>query len=322
MRVLIYEFIAGGGMVHTALPRDLLPMGHAMLRAVVSEFAAAGCEVVTTRDHRVPHTPAAHNLTITSAADLVAVFDDLPRLCQAALVIAPEFDGILESLLRRVEKSGVRNLGCASIVAQLCSDKLALSRHLLDAGVPTPATVAWSPGQRIAFPAVVKPRYGVGCEDTFICRSDADLAKLPPRTDWISQPLLPGAPASVSFVHGRPLLAGSQRIEGQAQLRYRGGTLPLPPELSHRAASLGDRCLRTLPGMASYIGIDLLLGESPEQDAVVEINPRITMSFIALQLLCATNLARAILDPVAPLSFRDSALSYDGNGQLLPGVSR
>jgi predicted ATP-grasp superfamily ATP-dependent carboligase len=47
-----------------------------------------------------------------------------------------------------------------------------------------------------------------------------------------------------------------------------------------------------------WLGIDLILGEADDgsQDYVIEINPRLTTSYVGLRALSNTNLAQAMLD--------------------------
>jgi predicted ATP-grasp superfamily ATP-dependent carboligase len=53
-----------------------------------------------------------------------------------------------------------------------------------------------------------------------------------------------------------------------------------------------------LPPTIGYVGIDLILGEAEDgsQDYVIEINPRLTTSYVGLRALSNTNLAQAMLD--------------------------
>jgi predicted ATP-grasp superfamily ATP-dependent carboligase len=52
----------------------------------------------------------------------------------------------------------------------------------------------------------------------------------------------------------------------------------------------------SLPDPLGFFGVDLLLGEAAEDDLVVEINPRLTMSYLGLRQLTHENLAQHALD--------------------------
>ena len=58
----------------------------------------------------------------------------------AALVIAPEVDGILEQRCRWVQEAGCALLGPKPDAVRLTADKLALAEHFFAHGIPTPVT--------------------------------------------------------------------------------------------------------------------------------------------------------------------------------------
>lgn len=312
MRILILEHLASGAMAGEDLPADLLEQGCAMLRAAIADFAAAGHEIVTLLDPRVATPPECQAMRVDDADRVELAFDRLAEHADAALVIAPEFDGILERWLVKVEAAGLRNLGCAPAAARLCADKLELAVVLGRAGLRTPATRTPTPGLELSYPCVVKPRWGVGCENTFVCQSAQAVATLPHRDDWIVQPLVEGVALSVSLiVHDdrvRPLAAGEQHIEGTGQLAYRGGRIPVDrPD----AIAAAVQAVRALPvPLHGFVGVDLV------DDTVIEINPRLTMSYVGLRALCRTSMAAAILDPDAPLDWHDQQVTFDASGSI------
>jgi hypothetical protein len=81
------------------------------------------------------------------------------------------------------------------------------------------------------------------------------------------------------------------------RLQYLGGELPLPPDLAARATDLARRAIAALPCWLGYLGIDLVLGPQAggAGDVVIEVNPRLTTSYIGLRLAARTNLAEAML---------------------------
>ncbi len=318
MKVFLFEHICGGGSLGEPIPPVFAEHGGAMLAAACADFARAGCRVTTLLDSRVNLSLKA-SVTVASKP-LDALFDAMLDNADAALVIAPEFDGILENWLTRIERHGVRNLGCTSAAARLCGDKLALAEHLKMRGVTTPdANPVHTP-----FPCVIKPRFGVGCEDTYLCEDPSDIAKLPKREDWIAQRYCPGMAASVSLIvhtdHVTALPAGAQHIAlgdgSPTPLYYNGGSMPLPEDMQRRAAALGSAAARAVPGLTGFVGVDLVLGERPEEDAVIEINPRLTLSYVGLQHLCRDNMAAAMLDPRAPLSWSPGPIRFDSTGRI------
>jgi predicted ATP-grasp superfamily ATP-dependent carboligase len=115
--------------------------------------------------------------------------------------------------------------------------------------------------------------------------------------ELIVQPFVPGLAVSVAFLAGPgdrlALPAAEQRLSDEGRFRYLGGRLPLSPDLDDRARRLAERAGATIPGLCGYVGVDLVLGAA--HDAVIEINPRLTSSYIGLRQLAEDNLAAVML---------------------------
>jgi predicted ATP-grasp superfamily ATP-dependent carboligase len=130
----------------------------------------------------------------------------------------------------------------------------------------------------------------------------------------IIQPLIPGQPASVAFLIGpRQTIALPpcwQHLDDK--MHYFGGSTPIPPEYSFRARSVASAAISSIPGLFGYVGVDVLLGE---QDMAIEINPRLTTSYIGLRQLSKSNLAEAMLRIVqgqdVALSWGDSPVTWN-----------
>ncbi len=284
MRVFVYEYLTARGLVADPVYHE----GRAMRDAVAADFAALpGCEVVTLDGLAADAEPAAV-CSRAAAADW-------------ALVIAPETDGILAARCRWVIEAGGRLLGPDLAAVELTSDKLALADHWRAHGVPTPATTDRAPTACEAFPVVWKPRDGCGSAATFLLRDRFEMAQALAAGEYggpmILQEFVPGLAASVAVLCGPagnvPMLPAAQRLSDDGRFRYRGGELPLTPELAVRAVALAGRAVGCVPGLLGYVGVDLILGDG--RDVAVEINPRLTTSYVGLRALAADNLAGELL---------------------------
>lgn len=239
------------------------------------------------------------------------VFRAAVRAADYTLVIAPEFDNILLDRCRWVEEENGRSLGSSLTAVQLAGDKLALARHLRDHGIPTPESYS-CPAATLAahysYPLVWKPRYGAGSTATFLIRHSEEWTSCAAQAraeSWagesLVQPFVPGMPVSVAFLTGprqqMSLPAASQQLSTDGRFRYHGGYLPLSSELDQRARRLASRALATIPGWQAYVGVDLVLGVADDgsQDWVIEINPRLTTSYVGLRALAKNNLADTLL---------------------------
>jgi len=242
----------------------------------------------------------------------------------AALVIAPEAHGRLARLAHVVERSGVTALGCGPRASRVAGDKLATARLLARAGIATPPTRRVAAGAaglralaRAPLPLVLKPRDGCGADGVEVVRRARELAVALRRArraaaggDVIVQPCVAGAPMSVTLLVGREprrrgggraaavLAVGRQRIAGRRSLRYLGGDMPVRGAAAATAARLAVRAAAALAGAAPDVrgplGVDMVLGENGP--VVIELNPRVTTSWIGLRRIARANLARLLLD--------------------------
>ncbi|MCE9568079.1 MAG: ATP-grasp domain-containing protein [Planctomycetes bacterium] len=228
---------------------------------------------------------------------------------------------------------GSQLLGPSFHAIQLTSDKLALSQHWREHGVRTPATTDREPTRCEVFPVVWKPQDGAGSTATFKLNSyfDATSAKARLAAEnhtgpMILQQFVSGQAASVAFLCGPagnvPLLPTFQLLSDDGRFKYLGGELPIPSELAERATRLAQRAVDCVPGLLGYVGVDLVLGDAADgsRDFAIEINPRLTTSYVGLRALADFNIAEAMLR-IAKGELRDSLRWKPGRVRFGPDGS-
>jgi predicted ATP-grasp superfamily ATP-dependent carboligase len=335
VRVFVFEFITGGGSFDAELrpvPENLLREGAAMAGALVSDLAAVdGVRVSTLVDHRLPatHLPSECDLSRVRSADEVEdVFRDRAGRADWSVVIAPEFDGHLLKWCRFVIDAGGRLLGPSIDAIELASDKHRTAERLRANGVRAPNGVVLVANQPLAesieFPAVLKPIDGAGSQDVQLVRSGEQAVTR--RGDMRLEEFQQGAPASIAFLCGPrdivPLLPCRQHLSDDGRFTYLGGSLPLPPALADRATRLGLAAVRTLPSPLGYVGVDLVLGDDPNgaDDVVIEINPRLTTSYVGLRAASRTNLAAGMIAVAQGVRWNSSwtrdSITFDADGTI------
>jgi predicted ATP-grasp superfamily ATP-dependent carboligase len=314
MRIFIYEYTCAA-QNRAAISASLQTEGRAMLTAIAYDFARIpGVEVVGLLHPQsgLESDPSGCQWVRSEAEG--QAFRALARTADHSIIIAPEFDDLLTTRCRWVVEEGGNLLGPSLDAVRLTSDKLTLSLHLRAHSVPTPASHLSNAGvdfNAFGGPAVCKPRHGAGSQGTFLVNSADDLtASLALFRREIShdhailQPFVPGLPASVGFLIGPraaiPLPPATQHLSPDGRFTYLGGSLPLAPALAARAVQLGSKAIEAVPGLRGYTGVDLVLGPADDgsADQVIEINPRLTTSYIGLRALAASNLAQALLNVV------------------------
>ena len=108
----------------------------------------------------------------------------------------------------------------------------------------------------------------------------------------------------------------------------RGGEIMRETEMIHRARQLARTALAALPATRGFVGLDLILGPDPNgcDDVVIEVNPRLTTSYVGLRRQAVENLGeamwrRAMAQP-SRLSFRSTPLQFDADGTVRLAASR
>jgi predicted ATP-grasp superfamily ATP-dependent carboligase len=262
-----------------------------------------------------------------SQVEGVKVVDE-PAVAEAVIVIAPETGGVLAELSATWDRQGVWRLGPSLETIRLTTDKWALAEHWRQWGVPTPSVRLGLPRPEDRYPLVWKPRDGCGSQATFLVRCWEDVAEWERQVqdyEMMVQDYVSGQAASVAFLCGPrahvSLLPAYQHLSTDGRFQYQGGSLPLPTELSRRAVELGERAIAHLPGLKGYVGVDLVLGEAADgsQDYAIEINPRLTTSYIGLRVACLDNLAQRMIDlacgrQVDPLRWKGGTFQFSADG--------
>lgn len=335
MNILLYEFATGGGLFakDTADWAAYLREGDAMLGALAEDFLALPrVDISILRDARLP-VPASllDRLDVhhVGAADQeLPLLGRLARRADWTVLIAPELDGILAQRAAWAEACGARLLGPSSQQIRTLADKHRTAETAASRGIPTPRGVRLNPGDRLpasfGYPAVVKPIDGAGSVHVQYVASSRDRLTGVRRARRLER-FCHGTPASVSVFCGPAcrvtlLPCGQTVVRRQHRLCYEGGWLPLTQPLAQRATRLARRALSIFDGVTGYVGIDMILGPSPEgaDDVVVEVNPRLTTSYLGLRAAARQNLAKVMLDVAgrrrASATFHCEPLVFDAGG--------
>jgi predicted ATP-grasp superfamily ATP-dependent carboligase len=338
MHVFLYEWATGGGLIDVprGWPASLVREGSAMLGALAADFTRIdGCRVSVLRDVRVLELalPGCEIVDVISDAAHHDEFDRLAGAADATILIAPEFDRILWKAARHVVAAGGRLASPSPDFIRIATDKQRTCELLATAGIRVPAGFVLQPEEPLpanfTYPAVMKPNDGAGSQDAYLVSGPHDAV---PAYAWPRrlEPFIPGMAASVAFLCGAtgrtPLVPCRQRLSNDGRFRYLGGELPLAAGLAERAVRLAGVALAAMPSATGHVGVDLVLGRDPNgsEDAVIEINPRLTTSYVGLRSATGINLAEAMMrkvrgeDIVVTLDSRPLEFDAEGNVSFIP----
>ncbi|MCA9136587.1 MAG: ATP-grasp domain-containing protein, partial [Planctomycetales bacterium] len=315
------EYFCGGGFADhpvDQLPSELKQEGEAMLRAVVEDLSAFAQTTVILEDRFQISLDCHQQVSFDPQRPLWAQWVAAAKECDSALIIAPESDGELAKGVAMLRSGGVDVVAGSGDFLRVASDKLLTAQVLHSSGVAHPPYIAVGDERMVGVVAgfdrfVVKPRDGCGTQaiETF---KDFREARKALSAKTIMQGFVPGQSISVSLITSGNsqtfLPAVSQEISDSLG-QYVGGCGPLNNKAQRRATALAARAIAAMPPTArGFVGLDLILGDTPSQDCVIEINPRLTTSYVGLREMIHGNLAARLFDiETGPVSCKASVNS-------------
>ncbi len=323
-RMLVVESVSAclRGDGHVA--GNLAVEGYAMLTALLDDLSQVDGWQFTTILHNSGACVVPDNVVVLHAteSDAMSQFERILAEVDAAWIVAPEIDGQLLELTQLAESAGCTLYSPDSSFVAVASDKTMTANRLQSQGIRMPI------GERLdtidtsqfLYPAVLKVNHGAGSLDMRRIEAESDL---PPQSEWHRfrlEELLLGSPASVSFACGAcgPVLIGTSNQNFEGLFAYTGGSVPLPPALAERATRLARLAMNAMPTTFGYVGVDLMLGDDASSDVVLEINPRLTTSYLGHRAARDENLAQFVIDVadgvdrITPKVAREVAFDCDG----------
>ena len=301
MKILIFEYVCGGGFQGDSPSPDLLRQGREMLHAALADFSQLPepVQVYTLIEERFAFPMPGEVQCQHPGAPWHEAWLELVRHCDAVLVIAPESEEQLENLCAEVLQEGRTGLNCSVDTIRLAADKWALNRHLQTFGISAVDTVLWDSARPLTDRGVIKPRYGAGCEDTFVLGAGQRVPVLDADCPWVWQPWVAGQAASLSLLVGKSEVEvlscnriHCQAREGQLHVHdIETGAFDSDVQFWEAAQDMAGRITAAVPGLLGYVGVDVMWQEGSL--TVLEINPRLTLTYAGLPALLAERMLQA-----------------------------
>lgn len=306
MRVFVGEYICGGGVRRRgvdAIDPSMRAEGAAMLSALatdVSQFADLAIPI----DPRIcPSLPDGTLHEMDVQLPLWGQWVHAALGCDAAILIAPESNGVLAKAVGMLRSGGINVIASSGDFLRAASDKYQTSRIFAVSSVPHPVT--YNPADPKSLDRlqgfhqyIVKPRDGCGTQQimVFDCleRALATATK-----DHVLQSYVAGKPVSIAAIVNPNELVTLPAVSQDISLEncaYLGGCGPLSEDEQRRASALAQKALAAMPpSPRGFIGFDLVLADDHGCDVVIEVNARLTTSYVGLRHMVNGNLAARLL---------------------------
>jgi len=248
------------------------------------------------------------------------------------MFISAEEDMNLYNLTKLIEDKGVKVYGSDSDSTLICSNKYSTFKHLQSI-VNQPKTFQftisdedhWEESIESIFRSldykkfkevennyklIVKPIYGVDCQNMAIISSIEDINNLknvfPNNTQVLVQEFIYGCNVSVSLIsdgkNAIPISLNKQYIEINKDYQsYLGGEIPFNYFNHESAFLIAKKAVESIEGIKGFVGVDLIIktdDNSFDFDSIyfLEINSRFTTPYVGLTKIANFNIGESIIN--------------------------
>ena len=314
MQILIFEWLTGGGLwidgdsFHCGVA--IRSQGTSMLQAIAQDFLIAGIEVILPIDDRAlgdfPETDGLTLYPVSQEEDLGTCLKNLAVGVDRILLIAPETGGRLLNCVQWLEPFRGKFVSPGEEFVRIASSKQASFEFLQAQGFKGVsrgmkfADFGNRPVDNFDFPLVLKPIDGVGSEGLKLVEKHEELEQLESQlagSNYWVEPFYPGVSVSVSVIcqgNEFTFLPATEQVFNRHPFGdFIGSRFPIHKDLEFRARRLAEKTIRLMPPTKGYVGLDMVLGTAGDQ--LMEINPRLTMSYLKLRNVSSFNLAQRML---------------------------
>lgn len=295
-----------------------------MLRGLAADFTSAGHSVTVLLDARIAafQSPlsAEHIVEVSCGSKTDQLFKLAVENADAVYIIAPEPNHVLPSIVAHIETTGALSLNCTASAIEAVSDKTHVADAAKRLGLNFPVTLNFTKTDpykhivetihsKLSYPIVLKPSSSAGCGGLSLVQNTDDLALAISKAQtesnsFVAQPFIKGTTASVSLLStGKTAMPISFNLQDLTLATpngvscYNGGTVPLEHPLKQQALAAAKQLTEQFAGLRGYVGVDVVLGDDGAV-WVMEINPRLTTSFVGLRRVLGFNVADALLSAV------------------------
>jgi predicted ATP-grasp superfamily ATP-dependent carboligase len=320
--IFVCEFITAGGLSAQDIPASLFLEGQLTRDALLEDIATLNLfEIITCHDYRTQAPAIAQKSVVVEPKKFNQVFDELILEADYVWLIAPEIDGVLLELTRRCFIKQVKVIGCGEESVKTASYKSLTAEALQRAGIPTlPVYSAknWltmfkeNPSALATQKWIVKADDGAGCDAVYIFEAKDKLAKWlslqPVIANYICQPYQSGIDASFSMLcnAGKAWLLSVNKqhlVQQNNAFKLSGLTVNAFDDAEGNITALANKIAQMLPDAAGYMGVDILIEPGTNHVVVIEVNPRLTSSYVGLGKATGQNMAELILNCVLNPNF-------------------
>jgi len=336
-----------------------------MLRSIIADFKSLDFEILTLIDYRISflsHYLLADNIKIVNAEDnCLNKFKESVKESEFNFIIAPEFSNILYDLTKIVRDNNKTLLSVDLNGIKLGSSKYKTYEFFKTHGVNTPLTYQipfkdktldfdfiFQKFNELRYPIVIKPDDGVGAENIYYLENETQISdlfndydnKFEQKRQYLLQEYIEGDDLSISLIRTSKgkndiiLSLNSQKLNvknTKSGSEYFGGSTPIEncKQVEEEIKTILQKL--DLSKFSGYFGIDFIRKNNGDI-FFIEINPRLTTSYIGIRNVVNYNSVELLLKPSQKLIeltemdvkihsiFSRIELNYNGSNEIKENI--
>ena len=331
--IFIFEFVSGGGFNKQDIPISLFCEGFGMLNSLIKDFKSLDFEVYTLLDYRINQLSsllAVNHIIIKKEGNLLNHFEELVERTDYSFIIAPESQNILLELTKIVQKHQKDLLSTNLEGIVIGTSKMKTYDFFQKNKLLTPKTYLIPLKNKqlnldfiirkfneMNKSIVIKPEDGVGAESIYYFETIEQIkeffhqenSKIDTNRNYILQEYIEGKDISISLIN----MPGSRNKKSNKSLllsinsqfvdiknynyesEYFGGYTPIENFQQYSNELMEILKEVDFSSFSGYFGIDLIRSDD-SKFYFIEINPRLTTSYIGIRNVIIQNPAKLIMD--------------------------
>ena len=300
-KILIYEYITGGGLINEDLTSDFMHEAKLMTNSLYRDcLKSKNISFKYFQDYRLNSIKKSNSVIVKDKKQIYNI--KFLKKFDWILPILPENDSILYNYISFLENNNCKKISSDKKTILLLSDKLRFYKFCIENNIPTIPTHTLMFYKKLKHIGkyIIKDRFGVGCSYVKIYN---DIHNINPKTftKKIIQPYFNGDDYSISVFFTKNnfkfLTINKQYIveKDNRFLKLEKILVNVKSISLIKISYILSKLKKLLPGLIGYIGIDIIIKNS--NIYIVEINPRFTTSFAGLHGSLGINLIDLFVNP-------------------------
>jgi len=292
-RILLYEYVTGGGLINEAFRSNLYNEAKIMLTSMLKD--SEDCSKISYHffcDHRMNLSFKSNAIKIEKKNQKKIYNKRLIKSFDYVIPILPESKKTLYSYVKFLNNNNIKSIISTPKTISNISDKWLFYKICINYKIKTIPT--YLDTKILKGKVIVKDRFGEGCSYIKLYRNIKYIINNRYDQNKIIQPYIEGQNLSLSVFFNNNsfylLSVNKQNIflNKDNYLKLKSILVNVTISFEEKIYSLIEKIYNAFPGLYGYVGIDILIKNN--NIFVVEINPRLTTSFAGIKYTKGINL--------------------------------